>query len=156
MPSADLQTPNQAMDQTSDSVLRRGESVGCEALTFFVLRQLPSPAPIERGKKSNAGLWRAKGALPPAADADNAIHGCHEYLDHNELERACDMLEAHAEEHPVSGESWVALRDASVNMQPHVRAADTTALRLLDSPTLHRTGVTTAFVGRALVAIPVR
>jgi len=29
--------PNQALEQTRDSVLRYGESVGCELLNFFVL-----------------------------------------------------------------------------------------------------------------------
>jgi hypothetical protein len=31
--------PNQALEQTRDSVLRHGESVGCELLNFFVLQQ---------------------------------------------------------------------------------------------------------------------
>jgi len=30
--------PNQALEQTRDSVLRYGESVGCELLNFFVSR----------------------------------------------------------------------------------------------------------------------
>jgi hypothetical protein len=29
-------TPNQALEQTRDSVLRYGEVVGCELLNFFV------------------------------------------------------------------------------------------------------------------------
>ncbi|TWT66271.1 hypothetical protein Pla123a_46650 [Posidoniimonas polymericola] len=29
--------PNQALEQTCDSVLRYGESVGCELLNFYVL-----------------------------------------------------------------------------------------------------------------------
>ena len=31
--------PNQALEQTRDSVLRYGESVGCELLNFFVRQQ---------------------------------------------------------------------------------------------------------------------
>lgn len=31
--------PNQALEQTRDNVLRHGESVGCELLNFFVIRQ---------------------------------------------------------------------------------------------------------------------
>jgi len=29
--------PNQALEQTRDSVLRYGESVGCELLNYFVM-----------------------------------------------------------------------------------------------------------------------
>ena len=32
--------PNQALEQTRDSVLRYGEVVGCELLNFFVLPKL--------------------------------------------------------------------------------------------------------------------
>ena len=32
--------PNQALEQSRDSVLRYGESVGCELLNFVVLRQV--------------------------------------------------------------------------------------------------------------------
>jgi hypothetical protein len=32
-------SPNQALEQTRDSVLRYGESVGCELLNFFVRQQ---------------------------------------------------------------------------------------------------------------------
>jgi hypothetical protein len=32
--------PNQALEQTRDSVLRYGESVGCELLNFFVRRMV--------------------------------------------------------------------------------------------------------------------
>ena len=33
--------PNQALEQTRDSVLRYGASVGCELLNFFVRQQKP-------------------------------------------------------------------------------------------------------------------
>ena len=36
-PSGNPGMPNQALEQTRDSVLRYGESVGCELLNFFVL-----------------------------------------------------------------------------------------------------------------------
>jgi hypothetical protein len=48
--------PNQALEQTRDSVLRYGESVGCELLNFFVRqqeaqsqsREAPSPVRVKQ------------------------------------------------------------------------------------------------------------
>ena len=45
-----------------------------------------------------------------------------EFLAYNELELACDMLEVYAEEHPVSREFWLALRDAASKMKLQDRA----------------------------------
>ena len=87
------------------------------------MQQMASPDLIELWRKIGADLRRARGTLPPEADADNTVREYQEFLDHNELELACDMLEAFAEEHPVSREFWLALRDASVKMQLHDRAA---------------------------------
>jgi hypothetical protein len=78
---------------------------------------------IELWKKIDADLRRARGTLPPDAEKDNAVREYQEFLDHNELELACDMLEVYAEEHPVSREFWLALRDASVKMKLLDRAA---------------------------------
>jgi hypothetical protein len=56
-------------------------------------------------------LSRARSTLPNAA-RDAAIRQYQEFIDHNELQLACDMLETYAKEHTVSGEFWLALRDA--------------------------------------------
>jgi hypothetical protein len=83
---------------------------------------MASPELIQLWKKIDADLRRARGTLPPEADADDAVREYQEYLEHNELELACDLLEVYAQEHPVSREFWLALRDASVKMQLHDRA----------------------------------
>jgi hypothetical protein len=77
---------------------------------------------IKLWQKIAADLLRARGTLPPEAEANDAVRQYQEFLDHNELELACDMLAAYAEVHPVSREFWLALRDASVKMQLHDRA----------------------------------
>jgi hypothetical protein len=41
-------TPNQALEQTRDSVLRYGESVGCELLNFFVRSWRAEDSPVDR------------------------------------------------------------------------------------------------------------
>jgi len=64
-----------------------------------------------------ADLTRARRTLPDAATNDIAILEYQEFLDHNELELACDMLEAYAENNLVSEEFWLALRDAAAKMQ---------------------------------------
>jgi hypothetical protein len=86
-------------------------------------RRLASSELIELWRKIDADLRRARGTLPPAAESGSMIREYQDFLDHNELELACDMLEAYAEDHPVSREFWLALRDASVKMQLHDRAA---------------------------------
>jgi hypothetical protein len=68
-------------------------------------------------KLIEADLVRARKTLPDAAASDRAVQEYQEFLDHNELELACDMLEAYAEEHPVSREFWLALRDAATKME---------------------------------------
>jgi hypothetical protein len=44
------------------------------------------------------------------------------FLNHNELELACEMLEAYAENQTVSQDFWLALRDAAAKMQLADRA----------------------------------
>lgn len=82
-----------------------------------IIQQMASPELIELWKKINADLRRARGMLPPEAKNESAVREYQEFLDHNELELACDMLEVYAEAHPVSREFWLALRDASVKMK---------------------------------------
>ena len=62
-------------------------------------------------------LTRARNTLPPEASSNDDIRDYHEYLEHNELECACDLLEEYATEYPVSKEFWLALRDAATKMQ---------------------------------------
>jgi hypothetical protein len=64
-----------------------------------------------------ADLARARNTLPEDASSHEAIRNYQEFLDHNELELACDMLEAYSKEHPVKKEFWLALRDAAIKMQ---------------------------------------
>ena len=73
-------------------------------------------------KSVEADLIRAAGTLPLAATSHEAIREYKEFLNHNELELACDKLESYAEAHPVSNEFWFALRDAATKMQLPDRA----------------------------------
>jgi hypothetical protein len=84
---------------------------------------MASPELIELWKQIDADLRRARGTLPREAANDSAVLEYEDFLDHNELELACGMLEDYAERHPVSREFWLALRDASVKMQLQGRAA---------------------------------
>ncbi len=68
-------------------------------------------------KLIEADLVRARNTLPDSAVSDRDVQEYQEFLDHNELELACDMLEAYAEEHPVTREFWLALRDAATKME---------------------------------------
>jgi hypothetical protein len=64
-----------------------------------------------------ADLVRARNALPAAIESDPAILAYKEYLDHNELELACDLLESDAQAHPVCREFWRSPRDAAQKME---------------------------------------
>jgi hypothetical protein len=44
-------------------------------------------------------LVRARSTLPDDAANHKAIRNYQDFLDHNELELACDMLEAYAKDH---------------------------------------------------------
>ena len=68
-----------------------------------------------------ADLQRARTTLPRAAEHP-AITQYEEFLTHNELELACDMLESYAESHTVSKEFWIALSDAAGKMKLSDRA----------------------------------
>jgi len=58
-----------------------------------------------------ADLGGARRTLLASAEENTAGLQYQEFIDHNELELACDMLAAYALDHPVSRECWVALRD---------------------------------------------
>jgi hypothetical protein len=70
-----------------------------------------------------ADLTRARGLLPSSVAGDQAIREFEEFIDHNELELACDMLEHYGEHNLVSAEFWLALHDAATKMQLADRAS---------------------------------
>jgi hypothetical protein len=63
-----------------------------------------------------ADLGRARNLLPASAD-QQSLAQYYEFLEHNELELACDALEEFATDRAVSPEFWFALRDAATKMQ---------------------------------------
>jgi hypothetical protein len=63
-----------------------------------------------------ADLARARDSLPNHAASHKVIAQYQEFLNHNELELACDMLEAYAEDQEVRKEFWFSLRDAAARM----------------------------------------
>lgn len=69
-----------------------------------------------------ADLQQARRTLSKHAANDQAISQYNEFLTHNELELACDMLESYAVTHTVNKEFWLALRDAAAKMQLYDRA----------------------------------
>jgi DNA-binding SARP family transcriptional activator len=69
-----------------------------------------------------ADLEQARSTLLNNAANDKAISQYEEFLSHNELELACDMLESYAETHTVNREFWLALRGAAAKMELYDRA----------------------------------
>ena len=67
-------------------------------------------------------LTRARNTLPNATASDTVILQFHEFINNNEFELACDMLDAYSEEHLVTKDFWIALRDAAIKMQLPDRA----------------------------------
>jgi hypothetical protein len=70
-----------------------------------------------------ADLKQARNTLPGNAASDQIIQLYEEFLAHNELELACDMLEEYAKDHAAGAEFWLALRDAAIKMQLLDRAS---------------------------------
>jgi hypothetical protein len=70
-----------------------------------------------------ADLARARSTVPGVAASHSTIDQYQDFLDHNEFELACDMLEAYAEDHCVSRDFWLALRDAATKMHLSDRAS---------------------------------
>jgi len=64
-----------------------------------------------------ADLERAANTLPKNASGHEAVRQYREFLDHNELELACDTLEQYARENNAGKEFWCALGDAAAKMQ---------------------------------------
>src|SRR5262245_6049835 len=76
----------------------------------------------EEWRQVSADLGRARSTLPNDAANHEVISQYEEFLSHNELELACDLLESYAETHKVSKEFWLALRDAATKMELYDRA----------------------------------
>ena len=68
-------------------------------------------------------LTGARNMLPNSAQSNPTVCQYQEFIDHNELELACDMLEHYGENNPVSAEFWLALHDAATKMQLADRAS---------------------------------
>jgi hypothetical protein len=64
-----------------------------------------------------ADLRRARHLLPDSAADQQSLHRYYEFIEHNELELACDALEESATDRAVSREFWLALRDAATKME---------------------------------------
>jgi hypothetical protein len=63
-----------------------------------------------------ADLERTRSTLPDDASSHKAIRDYREFLNHNERELACDMLEVYAVEQEVTREFRLALHDAAIKM----------------------------------------
>ena len=70
-----------------------------------------------------ADLLRARNLLPTAGDDSPGLRRYSEFLEHNELELACDALEDSAKDCTVSSDFWLALRDAASKMHLEENAA---------------------------------
>lgn len=88
-----------------------------------MIQPMASHELIDLWTKIVAHLARARATLPNEAAASVAIREYQDFVDNNELELACDMLEQYAEEQAVSREFWLALRDAAAEMRLSERAS---------------------------------
>jgi hypothetical protein len=91
----------------------------------MLLREYNQPASMDLRKLWSlikADLAKARNALPPDAASDKARVEYQDFLDHNELELACDMLEWYAKDMKLTEEFWLALRDAASKMGLQDRA----------------------------------
>jgi hypothetical protein len=61
-------------------------------------------------------LVKARNTLPDGSASCDTIRRYQEFLDHNELELACQMLVAYAEDHQVTKGFWLAVADAAKKM----------------------------------------
>ena len=64
-----------------------------------------------------ADLAKARNTLPQSSDNHELIVRYQEFLDHNELELACDVLAEFAKNFSAKAEFWIALRDAAIKMK---------------------------------------
>jgi len=68
-------------------------------------------------------LTYARQMLLGDAAKNEAIERYQEFIEHNELELACDALESYANQNPVPVAFWIALRDAARKMDLRDNAA---------------------------------
>jgi hypothetical protein len=66
VPSNNQGMPNQALEQTRDSVLRYGGSFGCELLNFFVRQQEAQSQSTEGGRRVDVSPIALKTRSPPS------------------------------------------------------------------------------------------
>ena len=71
----------------------------------------------ERWVLIEADLSHERNTLPDLAASHQSIRLYQEFIEHNELQLACDTLESYAKDHPVRREFWLALRDAATKMK---------------------------------------
>ena len=64
-----------------------------------------------------ADLSRARDLLPNSSKSQQSLGQYYEFVEHNELELACEVLEQAAKDRTVGSEFWLALRDAAKKMQ---------------------------------------
>jgi hypothetical protein len=64
-----------------------------------------------------ADLDRARNLLSNSSDDQPSLRRYYEFVEHNELELACDALEESARDRDASSEFWLALRDAALKMR---------------------------------------
>ena len=70
-----------------------------------------------------ADLLRARNLLPNSSEDSPSLRQYDEFLEHNELELACDALEDSAKDGSVGSDFWLALRDAASKMRLEENAA---------------------------------
>jgi hypothetical protein len=70
-----------------------------------------------------ADLLRARNLLPNSCEDSPSLRRYSEFLEHNELELACNALEESAKDRSVSSNFWLALLDAAEKMQLEENAA---------------------------------
>ena|SRR6185437_6629347 len=86
-------------------------------MTGRIIGAYPAMNDWDLWKLIEADLVRARNTLPASATSDKAVQEYQEFLDHSEFELACDALEAYAEQHSVTREFWLALREAATKME---------------------------------------
>ena len=88
-----------------------------------LIEHVEDACPTERARRPEK--WRRDQAA-----SHKAVVQYEEYLNHNEVEPACDMMEACAEGQKVHKEFWLALGDAAARSSDAVRTSLATSLRV--------------------------
>ena len=85
-----------------------------------------SPIPAEGANV--ADLLRARNLLPNSSGDLPSLRRYYEFVEHNELELACDALEESAKDRAASSDFWFTLRDAASKMHLEENASRTESL----------------------------